>query len=101
VAVFSFFGCDFLPTEVPPEQLPPIPAECSDESQRLSKALFGAYTSAEVSQMQITRVTNALVESLRIEELTRAEAKGIIKKKKKEIQEQVEKGEGSQKIYVF
>lgn len=89
VSVFSFSGCDFMLTEVPPEQLLPIPTECSRESNRLSNALFGAYTSAQVSQMQITRVTNALVECLENERLTRAEAKGIIKKQEIEIQEQV------------
>lgn len=101
LSVVSVSGCDLLPSEVPPNQLPPIPAECSNELNRLSNALFGAYTSAQVSTMQITRVANALAECLEKEGLTRAEVRGIIKKREKEIQEQVEKGEGSQNIYVF
>ncbi len=101
LSVFSFSASDFLPSEVPPDQLPPIPADCADESNRLSNALFGAYTSAEVSTMQITRIANALAECLQKEGLTRAEAKGIIKKRKKEIQQQVEKGTGKERIHVF
>lgn len=97
----SFFGCDFVLTDIPEEQLPPVPMECTDESQRFSNALFGAYTSAEVSKMQTARIANALAKCLEKEGFTRAEAKGIIKKKEKEMQEQVEKGAGSQRIYVF
>jgi hypothetical protein len=69
LSVVSVFGCDFLPSEIPPNHLPPIPAECSNESNRLSNALFGAYTSAEVSTMQITRVANTLADCLQKEGL--------------------------------
>jgi hypothetical protein len=95
-----FLGCDMFIEEIPPEDLPSIPDECSRESNILDNALFGAYTSAKVSQMQITRVTNQFAECLKNSGLSRAEVKGIIDNKKKTIQEEVEKG-GGKNLYVF
>lgn len=94
------FGCDIFTEELPPEKLPPIPEKCTKLSNQHTNALLGAYTSAEVSQLQITRITNEFVTCMQDAGLSRAEAKGIIKNKEVNIKKEVEKG-GGQNLYVF
>ena len=95
------FGCDFFTEEILPEKLPPIPEKCMKLSNQHTNALTVAYTSAEVSQLQITRITNEFVKCMQDAGLSRAEAKGIIKNKEVTIKKEVEKGKGQQNIYVY
>jgi hypothetical protein len=101
LALMIFCGCDFFTEEIPPEKLPPIPEKCMKLSNQHTNALLGAYTSAEVSQLQITRITNEFVTCMQDSGLSRAEAKGIIKNKEAAMKEEVEKGKGQQNIQVF
>lgn len=106
VALFSILltaGCDYLGlTEIPPEELPHIPEECSEESSRLDNALFGAYTTAEVSQMQIRRFEDKLAECLKEEGFSRSEVKGMLKRQVEAMQDEVENAPPSSKgLYPF
>jgi hypothetical protein len=94
------FGCDMFSKEIPPEELPPIPQECIPLSTEYTNAITGAYSTAKVSQMQITRVTNEFLECMQNAGLSRAEAVGIVKNREKIIKEGLKKDSG-QGPYVF
>jgi len=100
-ALIIFCGCDFFTEEIPPEKLPPIPEKCMKLSNQHTNALLGAYSSAEVSQLQITKITNEFVNCMQDSGLSRAEAKGIIKNQEATIKKELEKGKGQQNIYVY
>jgi hypothetical protein len=86
-------GCDFFKEEeIPPEKLPPVPESCAPLSAQYSQALRIAYSSAEVSQLQITRIANQFAQCMENEGLSEAEAKGIVKNIEKTVREEGEKG---------
>jgi hypothetical protein len=88
-----FFGCDFFKKEpVPPEQLPPVPESCATLSNQYSHALKVAHSSAEVSQLQITRIASHFAQCMEDAGLSEAEAKGIVKNIEKTVREEGEKG---------
>ena len=94
------FGCDMFSKEIPPEELPPIPQECIPLSTDYTNAITGAYTTAKVSQMQITRVTNEFLECMQNAGLSGPEAVGIVKNREKIIKEGIKK-DGGQGTYIF
>jgi hypothetical protein len=88
--------------EIPPGQLPPIPDECMGLSESHTNALFGAYTTGQVSQLQITRAANTFYECLKDAGLSNSEAKGIIKNKENTLKVELEKGQkGNQGFFPF
>ena len=95
-----FFGCDMFSKEIPPEELPPVPQECIPLSTEYANAITGAYSTAKVSQMQITRVTNEFLECMQNAGLSNAEAIGIVKEREKTIKERLKK-ESGQGTYIF
>jgi hypothetical protein len=95
------FGCDFFKKEeIPPEKLPPVPESCVTLSNQYSHALMLAHSSAEVSQLQITRIANQFVQCMEDTGLSEAEAKGIVKNMEKTVREKGEK-EGGQEGYFY
>ena len=91
------FGCDFFKKEeIPPENLPPVPESCTALSNQYSHALKLAYSSVEVSQLQITRVANQFAHCMEGEGLSEAEAKGIVKNIEKTVRVQGEKESGQE-----
>ena len=91
------FGCDFSKKEeIPPEKLPPVPESCAALSNQYSHALMLAHSSAEVSQLQITRVAGQFAQCMEDAGLSEAEAKGIVKNMEKTIREEGEKGGGQE-----
>ncbi len=77
-------GCEFLDKEeIPPDQLPPVPAACSKESNFYANALYGAYERAEVSQLQVARMANKFSDCLQSAGLSEAEARGIVRNQEK------------------
>lgn len=91
------FGCDFFKREeIPPEELPPVPESCAALSNQYSHALKLAYSSAEVSQLQITRIANQFAHCMEDEGLSEAEARGIVKNIEKTVREQGEKESGQE-----
>jgi hypothetical protein len=95
------FGCDFFKKEeVPPEKLPPVPEACAALSNQYSHALMLAQSSAEVSQLQITRIANQFAQCMEDAGLSEAEAKGILKNIEKTGREKGEKG-GGQEGYLY
>jgi hypothetical protein len=90
------FGCDFSKKEeIPPEKLPPVPEACAELSNQYSNALRLAYSSAEVSQLQITRVASHFAQCMEDAGLSEAEARCIVKNMEKTIRAEGEKS-GSQ-----
>ena len=94
------FGCDMSSKEIPPEELPPVPQECISLSAEYTNAITAAYSTAKVSQMQITRVTNEFLECMQNAGLSNAEAVGIVKNSEKKIKEGLKK-ESGQGTYIF
>jgi hypothetical protein len=95
------FGCDFFKKEeIPPEKLPPVPEACAALSNQYSHALMLAQSSAEVSQLQITRIANQFAQCMEEAGLSEAEAKGIVKNIEKTGREKGEK-DGSQEGYLY
>jgi hypothetical protein len=95
------FGCDFFKKEeIPPERLPPVPESCAALSNQYSHALMLAQSSAEVSQLQITRIANQFAQCMEDAGLSEAEAKGIVKNIEKTVREKGEKG-GGQEGYFY
>jgi hypothetical protein len=92
-------GCDMLTQEVPADKLPPVPEKCQSLSDQHKNALAAAYSSAEASQMQVARVANHFAQCMQDEGLSRAEAKGILKKNETEAKQEIEKS-GGQGVYV-
>ena len=92
-------GCDMLTQEVPADKLPPVPEKCQSLSDMHKNALSAAYSSAEASQMQVARVANQFAQCMQDEGLSRAEAKGILKKNEAEAKQEIEKS-GGQGVYV-
>jgi hypothetical protein len=89
------FGCDFSKKEeIPPEKLPPVPEACAALSNQYSNALRLAYSSAEVSQLQITRVASHFAQCMEAAGLSEAEARGIVKNMEKTIRAEGEKSGG-------
>jgi hypothetical protein len=94
-------GCDMLTSDIPPEKLPPVPEKCQTLSTRHKNALTLAYSSAEASRMQVARVANEFAQCMQDEGLSRAEAKGILRKNEAEAQQEAEKGgPGAGDVYV-
>jgi hypothetical protein len=90
-----FIGCDIFPKEeIPPEKLPPVPEKCIPLSNQYTHALMVAYTSAEASQLQVTRVANMFDQCMEEAGLSKAEAKGIIKNIEKTTREKADKSPG-------
>jgi hypothetical protein len=91
------FGCDFSKKEeIPPEKLPPVPESCATLSNQYSHALMLAHSSAEVSQLQITRIASQFAQCMEDAGLSEAEAKGIVKNMEKTVREEGEKGGGQE-----
>jgi len=90
-------GCDMLPTttETTPDKLPPVPENCMTLYNTHKNALLIAYSSAEASQMQVARVANEFTQCMENEGLSRADAKGILKKNEADAKQEVEKSEDS------
>jgi hypothetical protein len=89
------FGCDFSKKEeIPPEKLPPVPESCVALSNQYSHALTLAYSSVEVSQLQVTRIANQFARCMEDAGLSEAEAKGIVKNIEQTVREKGEKGGG-------
>ena len=88
-------GCDMLTTttETPPDKLPPVPEKCMTLYNTHKNALLVAYSSAEASQMQVARVANEFTKCMENEGLSRADAKGILKKNEADAKSEVEKSE--------
>jgi hypothetical protein len=86
-------GCDTLnfTTETPPDKLPPVPEKCMTLYNTHKNALLIAYSSAEASQMQVARVANEFTQCMENEGLSRADAKGILKKNEADAKQEVEK----------
>lgn len=86
-------GCDKLAptTATPPDKLPPVPEKCMALYNSHKNALLTAYSSAEASQMQVARIANEFAQCLEDEGLSRADAKGMIKKNEADAKEEVEK----------
>ena len=85
-------GCDFFKKdEISPENLPPVPEACAALSNQFTHALKLAYSSVEVSQLQLTRVANQFAQCMEGEGLSEAEARGIIKNIETTEREQAEK----------
>ena len=86
-------GCDMLTTttETPPDKLPPVPENCMTLYNTHKNALLVAYSSAEASQMQVARVANEFAQCMEDAGLSRADAKGILKKNEAEAKQEVEK----------
>jgi hypothetical protein len=102
VGCVTFFGCDYFVADIPPEQLPPVPEECSAELGRLHNALLGAYTTGEVSQVQITRYETGLADCMKSSGLSRAEIKGLLKEQERKMQKEAEQGvKSGQGLYPF
>lgn len=85
-------GCDKLSTvtATPPDKLPDVPENCVDLSNQHKKVLFAAYSSVNASQLQISFAANKLAQCLEDEGLSRADAKGIIKKNEADVKQEVE-----------
>ena len=85
-------GCDTLTTttETPPDKLPPVPEKCMTFYNMHKNALLVAYSSAEASQMQVARVANEFTQCMENEGLSRADAKGILKKSEADAKQEVE-----------
>jgi len=95
------FGCDFFKKEeIHPEKLPPVPESCAVLSNQYSHALMLAHSSAEVSQLQITRVASQFAKCMEDAGLSEAEAKGIVRNIEKTVREKGEKG-GGQEGYFY
>jgi hypothetical protein len=95
------FGCDFFKKEeIPPEKLPPVPEACAALSNQYSHALMLAQSSAEVSQLQITRIASQFAQCMEDAGLSEAEAKGIVKNIEKTVREKGEK-DGGQEGYLY
>jgi hypothetical protein len=88
-------GCDMLTSDIPPDKLPPVPEKCQSLSDQHKNALSAAYTSVGASQMQVTRVANEFAQCLQDEGLSRAEAKGILKKNEAEAKAAADKSGGN------
>ena len=87
------FGCDFSKKEeIPPEKLPRVPEACAALSNQYSNALMLAHSSAEVSQLQITRIASHFAQCMEDAGLSEAEARGIVKNMEKTTREEGEKG---------
>ena len=86
-------GCDSLTTttETPPDKLPPVPEKCMTLYNTHKNALIIAYSSAETSQMQIARVANEFAQCMENEGLSRADAKGLLKKNEADAKQEAEK----------
>jgi hypothetical protein len=97
---FIFYGCDMTTKEIPPDQLPPVPEQCTTLSDQHTRALTVAYTSAEASQLQVARIANQFAQCMEEAGLSRNEAKGIIKNQEKTVREQADKG-GGQHDYIY
>jgi hypothetical protein len=85
-------GCDMFTQEIPPEDLPPVPENCRTLSNTHKNALLSAYSSVNASQMQVARVANEFAKCMQDEGLSRAEAKGILKKNETEARQETEQG---------
>jgi hypothetical protein len=95
IASVLSFGCDFSKKEeIPPEKLPPVPEACASLSNKYSTALKLAYLSAEVSQLQITRMASHFAQCMEDAGLSEAEAKGILKNMEKTTRQETEKSGG-------
>ena len=90
-------GCDTLTqtTATPPDKLPPLPEKCVASSNIHKNAVLQSYSSSEVSQMQVARVANEFAECAEKEGLSRADAKGMLKKNEEDAKQEIEKSGGS------
>jgi len=89
-------GCDKLTTtaETPPDKLPPVPEKCMTLYNTHKNALLQSYSSAETSQMQVARVANEFSQCVENEGLSRADAKGLLKKNEADAKEEADKKVG-------
>ncbi len=90
------WGCDMLGQEVPPEKLPPVPEKCRPLSDEHRDAVIAATSSVKASQTQISFIANRFAQCMQDEGLSRAEAKGLIKKNEAEARQAGEKSGGSE-----
>jgi hypothetical protein len=84
-------GCDMLSQDIPPEKLPPVPEQCVALSNQHKNALQAAYSSVRASQMQVARIANEFSQCMQDQGLSKAEAKGILKKNEEDAKGEVEK----------
>lgn len=96
----TFYGCDKFTSEVPTEKLPPVPDKCISLSNKHMNAMLIAYKSVEVSQLQVTKLANEFAQCMQDAGLSRAEAKGILKKNEAAAVEEAEKSSASD-VHVF
>jgi hypothetical protein len=87
-------GCDMFEKEVPPENLPPVPEKCQPLSDEHKNAVIAATSSVQASQTQIAMIANRFAQCMQDEGLSRAEAKGVLKKNEAEARREGEKSGG-------
>ncbi len=87
-------GCDMSTEEISPENLPPVPEKCVSLSDAHKSALASAYSSVRASQMQVSKIAGEFAKCMEDEGLSRAAAKGILKKNEAEARQATEKSGG-------
>jgi hypothetical protein len=96
-------GCDMIKEEFAAGSVMPVPAECDREANFLDRALYGSQELGQVSQLQVTRVTNELNTCLLNAGLSKADAKATVKDRVKTFEERPDKGkvEGDKDMFIF
>ncbi len=95
VLIFAV-GCDMFEKEVPEDKLPPVPEKCQPLADEHRNAVMAAASSVQASQTQIAMIANRFAQCMQDEGLSRAEAKGILKKNTAEARREGEKSGGQE-----
>jgi hypothetical protein len=101
--ILSLSGCDIIKEEFATGSVMPVPAECDREANYLDRALYGSRELGQVSQLQVTRVTNELNTCLLNAGFSEADAKATVKDRIQTFDERPDKGkvEGDKDIFIF
>ena len=76
--------------------MPPVPESCAALSSEYSQALTLAYSSVEVSQVQIRTIASQFAHCMEEAGLSEAEVRGIVKNTEKTVRKQGEKRSGQE-----